>query len=242
MELVIGQKEAKYKVLLVGDSGVGKSSMMNRLSYDKFTVDFATIGIDFAIRRIQRDNMNINLQFWDNVGQEHFTTMSRVYQKNAVAAFIMVDVTRNDTLEYAKKLKSEIDENIRLYKTDNYIPIILIVNKIDVYDWKYCGQIKSEMDIFCVENGFYEWFAVSVKDDININQSVNLLVDIILKNEKKFAVNNSTEDDKNILLNYDETCASDTDRYFSYSSFFPWGNTNDVLKPGQKSGAMCCIQ
>ncbi len=220
MESNTNKKESKYKVLLLGDSGVGKSSIKNRLAYDKFTIDYVSIGVDFSTKRIERNDMNIKLQFWDLAGQERFATMSRVYYKDAVAAFIMFDVTCNSSLECAKKLKLELDQKVSLYGTDNPIPIVLIANKIDLCDGKYCGKTDEEMDNFCVEFGFVEWFGVSAKDNININKAVDSLVDIILENEKKFAVENSTN----------ETSCSNIDKFFQYMSILSWYNSDGTRK------------
>lgn len=84
----------QIKLLLIGDSGVGKSCCLLRFSEDSFTPSFiTTIGIDFKIRTIELDNKRVKLQIWDTAGQERFRTITTAYYRGAMGILLVYDVT-----------------------------------------------------------------------------------------------------------------------------------------------------
>lgn len=88
------QPTAQIKLLLIGDSGVGKSCCLLRFSEDSFTPSFiTTIGIDFKIRTIELDGKRVKLQIWDTAGQERFRTITTAYYRGAMGILLVYDVT-----------------------------------------------------------------------------------------------------------------------------------------------------
>jgi len=84
----------QIKLLLIGDSGVGKSCCLLRFSEDSFTPSFiTTIGIDFKIRTIELDGKRVKLQIWDTAGQERFRTITTAYYRGAMGILLVYDVT-----------------------------------------------------------------------------------------------------------------------------------------------------
>ena len=87
-------KSRQIKLLLIGDSGVGKSCCLLRFSEDSFTPSFiTTIGIDFKIRTIELDGKRVKLQIWDTAGQERFRTITTAYYRGAMGILLVYDVT-----------------------------------------------------------------------------------------------------------------------------------------------------
>jgi len=184
-----------YKVLVVGDIGTGKTSLIKRYVHGIFNMVYkSTIGVDFALKVLEWDeNTTIRLQLWDIAGQERFGNMTRVYYKEAVAAFVVFEVTRISTYEAAKKWKSDIDAKVVIPGTSEPIPVVLLANKIDLVSAdKGWGKTNEDMNKFCEENGFVGWFETSAKNDVNIESASNELVKHIL--EKVMQVHESIDD------------------------------------------------
>lgn len=90
----------QIKLLLIGDSGVGKSCCLLRFSEDSFTPSFiTTIGIDFKIRTIELDGKRVKLQIWDTAGQERFRTITTAYYRGAMGILLVYDVTDQRSFE-----------------------------------------------------------------------------------------------------------------------------------------------
>jgi len=177
--------EYLYKVLVVGDIGTGKTSIIKRFVHNVFSMHYkSTIGVDFALKVINWDQHSIvRLQLWDIAGQERFGNMTRVYYKEAVGAMVVFDVTRVNTFEAVQKWKNDIDAKVTLPPDDRPIPVVLLANKCDLAKEGIC-QDKTQMDAYCQENGFIGWFETSAKDDIGIEQAARFLVQKILENDR----------------------------------------------------------
>eukprot|EP00128_Syssomonas_multiformis_P012651 Colp12_sorted_trinity150504_noHs@10134 len=177
-------KEYLFKVLVVGDIGSGKSSIIKRFVHNVFSIHYkATIGVDFASKVINWDSESVvRLQLWDIAGQERFGNMTRVYYKEAVGAFIVYDVTRNNTFEAVQKWKADIDAKVTL-PDGSPVPVILLGNKSDLMKDGSGLRSNQQMERFCEEHGFQGWFHTSAKENINIDKSVRALVAKILEND-----------------------------------------------------------
>jgi Ras-related protein Rab-32 len=175
-------KEHLFKVLVVGDIGTGKTSIIKRYVHGIFSNHYkATIGVDFALKVINLDpNTVVRLQLWDIAGQERFGNMTRVYYKEAVGAFIVFDVTRASTFEAVHKWKHDIDSKVHLPNGDT-VPVVLLANKCDLSKE---GLVKNsaQMNAYCEEKGFAAWYETSAKENLNINTATEQLVQKIIEN------------------------------------------------------------
>jgi len=189
-------EEYVYKILVVGDLGCGKTSFIHRYVNKAFSNTYrATIGVDFALKTLNWDNKtSIRLQLWDIAGQERFGHMTRVYYKEAVGAMIVYDVTREKTFQAVTKWKADIDDNLEVDGVS--IPVVLLANKIDLADKPL---EKEMMDKFCKEHKFIGWFETSAKDNVNIDEAGNFLVDHILKHDPKAQRNQQQAKDPSIV-------------------------------------------
>jgi len=118
-----------FKVVLIGDSGVGKSNLLTRFTRDEFKQGSkSTIGVEFATQTITVDKKNIKAQIWDTAGQERYRAITSAYYRGAVGALLVYDVTKESTFENVKK--TWLDE-LRGNADDNII-IMLVGNKKDL--------------------------------------------------------------------------------------------------------------
>eukprot|EP00010_Vexillifera_abyssalis_P009062 CAMPEP_0201546936 /NCGR_PEP_ID=MMETSP0173_2-20130828/3313_1 /ASSEMBLY_ACC=CAM_ASM_000268 /TAXON_ID=218659 /ORGANISM="Vexillifera sp., Strain DIVA3 564/2" /LENGTH=221 /DNA_ID=CAMNT_0047955779 /DNA_START=22 /DNA_END=687 /DNA_ORIENTATION=+ len=128
------------KLLLIGDSGVGKSCLLLRFSDDSFTPSFiTTIGIDFKIRTIELDGKKIKLQIWDTAGQERFRTITTAYYRGAMGILLVYDVTDEKTFA---NIRNWI-RNIEQHATEN-VNKMLIGNKCDMEDKKDVDAARGQ--------------------------------------------------------------------------------------------------
>ncbi|CAG0897810.1 unnamed protein product [Cyprideis torosa] len=126
----VARREHLYKILVIGELGTGKTSIIKRYVHQFFSQHYrATIGVDFALKVLNWDaNTVIRLQLWDIAGQERFGNMTRVYYKEAVGCFIVFDASRTSTFEAVLKWKQDLDNKVVL-PDGSSIPCVLLANK-----------------------------------------------------------------------------------------------------------------
>ncbi|KAK3127303.1 hypothetical protein QOZ80_7AG0571160 [Eleusine coracana subsp. coracana] len=117
-----------FKVVLIGDSGVGKSNLLSRFTRNSFALDSkSTIGVEFATRTVQVESKTIKAQIWDTSGQERYRAITSAYYRGAVGALLVYDVTKAMTFENVKRWLKELRDH-----ADSNIVVMLIGNKIDL--------------------------------------------------------------------------------------------------------------
>uniref|UniRef100_A0A671R2E0 Vascular endothelial zinc finger 1-like n=1 Tax=Sinocyclocheilus anshuiensis TaxID=1608454 RepID=A0A671R2E0_9TELE len=117
-----------FKLLLIGDSGVGKSCLLLRFADDTYTESYiSTIGVDFKIRTIEMEGKTVKLQIWDTAGQERFRTITSSYYRGAHGIIIVYDVTEQESFNNVKQWLEEIDR----YACEN-VSKLLVGNKSDL--------------------------------------------------------------------------------------------------------------
>lgn len=173
--------EYNFKVLVVGEVGVGKTSIIQRYTQGHFCTSYKpTLGADFSLKIIQWDaHSNVHLQLWDVAGHERYGMMTRVYYKSAMAAFIVYDLSRPNTLDAVLKWHKDLMENV-LTEDEKPIPIILLGNKCDL---KGVGYDESYLNAFCDDHGLEGWFPISAKTNKNIDEAMTLIISVILSKQ-----------------------------------------------------------
>jgi len=152
------------KILLIGDSGVGKSCVLLRFADDAFTQSFiTTIGIDFKVKTIEIDGKVIKLQIWDTAGQEKFKTVSMAYYRGAMGIMLVYDVTDDKSFYNIKNWITNIEQ----HASEN-VERMLIGNKCDRVDDKI---IKYEQGKKIAEEYNMKFFETSAKNNINIEEA-----------------------------------------------------------------------
>ncbi|KAI5078439.1 hypothetical protein GOP47_0006110 [Adiantum capillus-veneris] len=117
-----------FKVVLTGDSGVGKSNLLSRFSRNEFALESrSTIGVEFATRTINVDGKTIKAQIWDTAGQERYRAITNAYYRGAVGALLVYDIARHMTFENVERWLKELREH-----TDSNVVIMLVGNKSDL--------------------------------------------------------------------------------------------------------------
>ncbi|XP_047110298.1 fibrous sheath CABYR-binding protein-like [Schistocerca piceifrons] len=194
------KREHLYKILVIGELGTGKTSIIKRYVHQFFSQHYrATIGVDFALKVLNWDsNTIIRLQMWDIAGQERFGNMTRVYYKEAVGAFIVFDVTRVATFDAVMKWKQDLDSKVTL-QDGSPIPCVLLANKCDQPKEGLVNN-PAKMEEYCKEKGFTAWYETSAKENINIDEAARTLVKKILQNDQLIHQNDTAKDTEKIAL------------------------------------------
>lgn len=172
-----GDEDKLFKVLVIGDYGVGKTSIIQKYTTGSFSPDYKlSIGVDFSTKTLDMDGEKVKLQLWDIAGHERFNHMTRVYYKYAIAAIVVCDLGRPATLESAGNWLNDVNEKVVLANGDP-VPVVLLANKCDSYDE---GSYQT-IEAFCKDRGFRSWFPTSAKTGKNISESVDFLAKEILR-------------------------------------------------------------
>jgi len=167
-----------YKVLVIGDYAVGKTSIIKRYCEGYFTPNYKlTIGVDFAVKVVEWDEKTtISLQLWDIAGHERFGNMTRVYYKYAIAAIIVFDLSRPATFEAITKWRDDVNSKVVLGNQEP-IPVLLLANKCDLPG---VTIDKDMLDRFCQENNFIGWYPTSAQNNVNIDEGMKFMIQKIL--------------------------------------------------------------
>ena len=153
-----------FKLLILGDSGVGKSCFLLRFTEENFSLShIPTIGIDYKSKIINLNGVRVKLQLWDTAGQERFKTITKTYYSGAMGIIVAYDCTRPESFD---NIKSWI-EMIKLHANEN-IAIALIGNKCDLSDIK----IPEEMGQKLGEEIGISFFPTSAKNNIGVNETI----------------------------------------------------------------------
>ena len=120
--------EYMFKLVVVGDSGVGKSQLLSRFTNDEFDLDSkSTIGVEFSTRQIEHDGKTIEAQVWDTAGQERYRAITAAYYRGAVGALLVYDITKRDSFENCERWLKELRTH-----GDAQVVAMLVGNKGDL--------------------------------------------------------------------------------------------------------------
>jgi len=160
------------KLLLIGDSGVGKSCLLLRFSDDQFTQSFiTTIGIDFKIKTIELDGKRIKLQIWDTAGQERFRTITTAYYRGAMGILLIYDVTDEHSFN---NIRNWI-RNIEQHAAAN-VNRVLIGNKADMTADK---KVETSRGQTLADEYGIKFFEASAKTNLNVVEAfTSIAIDI----------------------------------------------------------------
>lgn len=181
------QRERLLKVLVIGDLGVGKTSVIRRYVHQVFSQHYrATIGVDFALKVLNWDHRTVvRLQLWDVAGQERYGNMTRVYYREAVGALVVFDMTRLSTFQAVLKWKGDLDSKVAL-NNGRSVPAVLLANKSDQRRLGLCPKLPK-LENFSRDYGFVDWYETSAKDNTNIDAAITCLVRSIMSLEEESA-------------------------------------------------------
>ncbi|XP_013772589.1 ras-related protein Rab-35-like isoform X2 [Limulus polyphemus] len=166
-----------FKLLIIGDSGVGKSSLLLRFADNTFSGNYiTTIGVDFKIRTIEVEGELVKLQIWDTAGQERFRTITSTYYRGTHGVIVVYDVTNGESFANVKRWLHEIEQNC------DVVNRILVGNKNDDPDRKVV--LTEDSQRFADQMGI-QLFETSAKENINVEKMFNAITKMVLNTKKE---------------------------------------------------------
>ena len=157
-----------FKILLIGNSGVGKSSLLLRFADDTFTDNFMpTIGVDFKIRTLEVDGRTIKLQIWDTAGQERFKTITSSYYKGAHGIIVVYDITDKESFKNIDNWMNEVEK----HASDN-VSRILVGNKCDMDESR---QVTTDEGKELADQYNIRFMETSAKESANVEEAFTLM-------------------------------------------------------------------
>ena len=170
--------EEKCQLLLIGDSSVGKTSLLYRYTNNNNYNEkhLATVGIDYFTKDEVINNRTVRVKIWDTAGQERYKSLTYTFFRNAQGIILVFDVSNRDTFENLKFWINSIRTNIG---SDHNVKIIIIGNKIDLRR----QVMKEEAEKYAKEINT-EYFETSAKENINVCESIKHIVSLVTVDKK----------------------------------------------------------
>jgi len=225
-----------FKILLLGDSGVGKSSLLLRYTKNEFISDMrSTIGVEFALKYITIDNYQLKIQIWDTAGMERYRSITNAYYKGAKGVIVLYDICRKKSFENVDKWIDDFKS-----KADDDAVIILIGNKSDLDDKREVskeeGESKAQMNKFA-------FMETSAKDNNNVQKAFETLFSEIVKiykNKNIIDLNDNKEGDEGAKKNMKENGNTITGLAGGYTIQMEVKEDENILDNGDLGKKKCC--
>jgi small GTP-binding protein len=166
------------KIVLIGDSGVGKTNILARFTRDQFNPESkSTIGVEFATKTLEVNGKSVKAQIWDTAGQERYRAITSAYYRGAIGALLIYDITTALTFSALPKWLSELKEN-----ADPNIVIMLVGNKLDLAEKR---AVASEEGVGFSQSDNLLFIETSAKDSTNVTEAFTTLITEVVENISK---------------------------------------------------------
>jgi len=163
------RKKILLKVIILGDSNVGKTSLMNQYVHKRFSNQYkATIGADFLTKEIMIDDKLVTLQIWDTAGQERFQSLGVAFYRGADSCVLVHDITDSKSFD---NLDSWMDEFLvhAAPRNASTFPFVVLGNKADLGPRRQVSTSKAKN--WCQSKGDIPYFETSAKEALNVEQA-----------------------------------------------------------------------
>ena len=178
------KKKALLKIIVLGDSGVGKTSLMNMFVSKSFSAQYkATIGADFLTKQITVNDKSISLQIWDTAGQERYQSLGVAFYRGADACCLVFDMTKPKSFEDLQAWKEDFLQQASPRDPANF-PFVVLANMCDKASERRVSE--QEVRAWCAEGRSVPipYFETSAKEGINVDQAFQHVCELALAQEQ----------------------------------------------------------
>ncbi|KAK7373541.1 hypothetical protein VNO80_06955 [Phaseolus coccineus] len=205
-----GTEEYLFKVVLIGDSAVGKSNLLSRFARNEFDSNSkATIGVEFQTQVVEIDGKEVKAQIWDTAGQERFRAVTSAYYRGAVGALIVYDISRRGTFDSSKRWLEELTT-----QNDSTVARMLVGNKSDLENIR---EVSTEEGKSLAEEEGLFFMETSALDSTNVQTAFEIVIREIYNNISRKTLNSD-----------------------SYKAELTVNRVSLVNGAGSKQGVSCC--
>ena len=184
--------EQLYKIIIIGDSGVGKSNILGRYLNNEFKQETkSTVGVEFGSKKLKVSGINVKLQIWDTAGQERYRAITSAYYKGSKGCFIVYDITSTQSFDDVEKWYEEI---IKI--TEKGISLILVGNKSDLESER---KVTVEMGQNKAKNLNCPFFETSALNNTHIDTVFQTISEDIYNKSKNEKSLDDDDDDYDIV-------------------------------------------
>ncbi|KAL0906664.1 hypothetical protein M5K25_025177 [Dendrobium thyrsiflorum] len=178
-------EEYLFKVVIIGDSAVGKSNLLSRYARNEFNINSkATIGVEFQTQSLDIDGREVKAQIWDTAGQERFRAVTSAYYRGAVGALVVYDISRSSTFESVQRWLQELNTH-----SDTTIARMLVGNKCDLEDIR-AVSVEEGKSLAEAEGLFF--IETSALDSTNVKAAFEIVIKEIYNNMSRKALNSDS--------------------------------------------------
>ena len=209
------KEKNELKIIVVGNSGTGKTSFVRKWIKNKFEENYqATIVSEFSYKIIENKGKYYKIQLWDLAGQDQNSCITKIFSRNSHGCIVLTDITDEKSLNESIKWKNSVDD-ISKFIDGDYLPSILLQNKIDLIDENDIHKFDERINDYCNKGIYIQSFKTSAKLGINIEECMIYLINHIIGRMDKFSKDKSIFDKerKSIVLlknkNNDENNSND---------------------------------
>jgi small GTP-binding protein len=177
------------KILVIGCSGAGKTSFVQRWIKGEFqSVYSPTIVSEFQYKIFECRGNCYRIQLWDIGGQDKTPSMAKIFTRDSHGCIVVSDITRRETYEETMKWKKVVKDESAFIDGDK-LPFIFIQNKIDLIkdNDEYLNLVTNETKKIAEDKDFLGYYMTSVKENINVEEPINFLIDSIVERLEKFS-------------------------------------------------------
>ena len=203
MDQVGKNTKNELKIIVVGNSGTGKTSFVNKWIKDTFEEVYkATVVSEFSYKMVDYKEKSYKIQLWDLAGMDQNICITKIFSKDSHGCIVLSDITDPKTLEECVKWKNTVDETTKFLDQTN-LPSILIRNKVDLLENDDNNDDEEKIKEFCDSHSFLRCFKTSAKTGTNIDEAMNFLIGHIIDKLEKIAesgANPFEKDRKSLVL------------------------------------------
>ncbi|KAD2394363.1 hypothetical protein E3N88_41340 [Mikania micrantha] len=175
------RRRTLLKVIILGDSGVGKTSLMNQYVNKKFSNQYkATIGADFLTKEVELEDRLFTLQIWDTAGQERFQSLGVAFYRGADCCVLVYDVNVQKSFDDLNNWREEFLIQASPSDPENF-PFIVLGNKVDVDGGNSRVVSEKKARAWCASKGNIPYFETSAKEGINVEEAFQVIAKNALK-------------------------------------------------------------